>query len=131
MFAGVGDAPGFVPVPRVFVLAEVATVVGDAPGDAATLGDGLTATVEAAVGNGEILRVTPGVGVLVGCGVWVTTGVGVFVTVGDGVLVTVGDGVLVTVGDGVLVSVGDGVLVTVGDGVLVSVGVTSSGACAV
>jgi hypothetical protein len=55
LFAGVGDAPGFAPVPSVFVLVDVAPVVGDVPGDAATLGDGLTATVEAAVGDGEIL----------------------------------------------------------------------------
>lgn len=105
------------PVPCVFVFVPVgvAPLVGDAPGDAATVGDVLAPTVEDDVGDGKILRVALG------------EGAGVIVAVGDGVLVTVGEGVLVTVGEGVVVTVGDGVVVTVGEGVLVPVGVTPGG----
>ncbi len=122
------------PVPCVLVFVPV----GDAPGEAATVGDVLATTVEADVGDGKIVWVTlgEGAGVVAGAvgegfAVLVAVGVGILVTVGEGVLVAVGEGVLVTVGDGVLVTVGEGVLVTVGEGVLVSVGVASSGVWAV
>lgn len=133
LFAGAGApaVPRLVPV--LCVPVGVAPPVGDAPGEAATVGDVLAPAVAVVVGDGKTLRVAlgEGAGVVVGAvgdgdGVRVTVGDGVFVTVGDGVFVTVGDGVLVTVGDGVVVTVGDGVLVSVGDGVVVSVVVTSS-----
>ena len=135
LFAVVGEllGPWFVPIPcvLVFVPVGVAPLVGDAPGEAATVGDVLAPTVAGDVGDGKIVRVEVGDGagvvVAVGEGVLVTVGVGVVVTVGEGVLVTVGEGVVVTVGEGVLVTVGEGVVVTVGEGVLVSVGVTASG----
>lgn len=72
LFAGVGEPPGpwFVPVPCVFVFVPVGVEppVGDAPGEAATVGDVLAPTVEADVGDGKILRVTlgEGAGVVVG-----------------------------------------------------------------
>ncbi len=128
-----GESAGPWFVPDAWVLVGIAPVVGDAPGDAMTVGDGLAPTVAAVVGDGETVRVAvgEGAGVVVGLvgegdGVLVSVGEGVFVTVGEGVSVTVGEGVLVTVGEGVLVSVGEGVLVSVGKGVPVSSGMRAA-----
>jgi hypothetical protein len=102
-----------VPVPCVFVFVPVgvAPLVGDAPGEAATVGDVLAPTVEEDVGDGKIVRVALG------------EGEGLVVGLGEGVGLGDGEGV----GDGEGEGVGDGEGDGLGEGVLVSVGVTSSG----